>query len=346
MIVKSIKLKIYLEQSVLINVKTSNKQKLKQMLNKLFLLMMVVATATITSCTKDEEVIIPTELNIYETAKTNSELSSLVAAIEKAGLTDELSSASATLTVFAPTNAAFSAFLSANGFASLNDVPNDVLTSVLLNHVVNGKNVSTGLTTGYVKTLATFGATTSNLSLYVSTASGVTLNGISKVTTADVNASNGVIHIVDQVIGLPTVVTFAVSNPDFSSLVAALTRPDLTTDYVTILSGAGPFTVFAPNNAAFSSLLTELGVASLNDIDVATLEKVLNYHVVSGNVLAEDLTNGQIVPTLNGDSFTIGLTGGATITDINSRISNIIATDVQSSNGVIHVIDKVILPTL
>lgn len=316
------------------------------MRNRFFQFFMVmVASAVLTSCSKDDDTT-PAEQNIYQTAKTNPDLSSLVAAIDKAGLSDELSNSAASFTVFAPTNDAFSAFLSANGFNSLNDVPVDVLTSVLLNHVVDGKKMAADLTTGYVNTLATFGSTTSHLSLYVNTSAGVTLNGSSKVTAADVKASNGVVHVVDQVIGLPTVVTFAVSNPDFSTLVQALTRPDLSTDFVSILSGAGPFTVFAPTNAAFSALLTELGASSLDDIDAATLEKVLTYHVVSGNILAESLSNNQVVGTLNGDSFTIHLMSGAQIMDANDRTSNIIATDVQGSNGVVHVIDKVILPTL
>lgn len=307
--------------------------------------MVMVASAVLTSCSKDDDTT-PSEQNIYQTAKANPDLSSLVAAIDKAGLSDELSNSAASFTVFAPTNDAFSAFLSANGFNSLNDVPVDVLTSVLLNHVVDGKKMAADLITGYVNTLATFGSTTSHLSLYVNTSAGVTLNGSSKVTAADVKASNGVVHVVDQVIGLPTVVTFAISNPDFSTLVQALTRPDLSTDFVSILSGAGPFTVFAPTNAAFSALLTELGASSLNDIDATTLEKVLTYHVVSGNILAESLSNNQVVGTLNGDSFTIHLMSGAQIMDANDRTSNIIATDVQGSNGVVHVIDKVILPTL
>lgn len=316
------------------------------MRNRFFQFFMVmVASAVLTSCSKDDDTT-PSEQNIYQTAKANPDLSSLVAAIDKAGLSDELSNSAASFTVFAPTNDAFSAFLSANGFNSLNDVPVDVLTSVLLNHVVDGKKMAADLITGYVNTLATFGSTTSHLSLYVNTSAGVTLNGSSKVTAADVKASNGVVHVVDQVIGLPTVVTFAISNPDFSTLVQALTRPDLSTDFVSILSGAGPFTVFAPTNAAFSALLTELGASSLNDIDATTLEKVLTYHVVSGNILAESLSNNQVVGTLNGDSFTIHLMSGVQIMDANDRTSNIIATDVQGSNGVVHVIDKVILPTL
>jgi len=141
-----------------------------------------------------------------------------------------------------------------------------------------------------------------------------------------------------------TIVEIAQGNPNFSILVQALTRSDLSTNYATVLSGDGPFTVFAPTNAAFQALLTELGAGSLNDIPATTLEAVLKYHVVSGKVLAGSLTEGQEVTTLNGAKFTIGLTGGAKITDANARVSNITATDIEGTNGVIHVIDKVVLP--
>jgi len=312
---------------------------------KLFsLLMLFVVLGVMSSCKKDEDDDTDTSKNIVELAQGNSDLSSLVAAVQKAGLVDALSDESKNYTVFAPTNAAFSAFLSANGFASLDDVPVDVLTQILLNHVLSTEVKSTDISTGYVKTLATYGSTTSNISLYISTASGVKLNGGPMVTTADVEANNGVVHVIDAVIGLPVIPTFAVSNPEFSILVQALTRADLSANYATVLSGTGPFTAFAPTNAAFAALLTELGASSLDDIDAPTLEKVLTYHVVSGNVLAGSLTEGQTVTTLETGTFTIGLTGGAKITDENSRVSNIIATDVQGANGVIHAIDKVLLP--
>lgn len=302
------------------------------------------AVVSFSSCSEDDDDVIVEEQNIVELAQGNADLSSLVAAATRAGLVDELSDENANLTVFAPTNAAFSAFLTANGFASVDEVPVDLLTQILLNHVVGSELKAADLTTGYVSTLATFGATTANISLFVNTSGGVTLNGGAAVATADVDASNGVVHVIDEVIGLPTVVTFATSNPDFSILVQALTRQDLTTDFVEILSGSGPFTVFAPTNAAFAALLTELGVASLNDIPVATLEAVLTYHVVGANVRAAALSEGQVVTTLNGGTFTIGLTGGASITDENNRVANIVATDVQGANGVVHVLDKVILP--
>lgn len=303
------------------------------------LLLVAAAAFTFTACgDKDSG-----PENIVETAKDTESLSTLVAALQRADLVSALE-ADGPFTVFAPTNEAFNAFLQANGFANLEAVPVDVLKQVLLYHVVSGKVPSSAVTTGYVNSLATYANSTANLSLFANTASGVKIN-TATVTTADVDATNGVVHIIDQVLVPPTVVNHALNNPDFSTLVAALTRSDLGVDYVGTLSGAGPFTVFAPTNAAFTALLSELGAASLSAIDAATLNAVLQYHVVNGaNVRSSQLTNNQEVTTFGGGKFTIGLTGGAKITDARGRVSNIIAVDVQGTNGVVHAIDKVILP--
>ena len=287
-----------------------------------------------------------TPKSIYELASTDADLSNLKAAIDKAGLASTLS-ASGSFTVFAPSNAAFSQFLADNGFASLNDVPNATLKEILLNHVLASKVMAAQVTTGYVSTLAKGNASSAkNLSMYINTDSGVKINGISTVTKNDISASNGVIHKVDKVIGLPTVVTHALANPNFSSLVTALTRSDMP-NFAAILNGTSnsPFTVFAPTNAAFSSLLTELSLPNLGAVPTSTLENVLKYHFVAGaNVLSTDITNNMNVTTFQGGTFKITTTGGVKITDANNRVSNVIATDVQCSNGVIHAIDKVLLP--
>ncbi|MBK9335273.1 MAG: fasciclin domain-containing protein [Lewinellaceae bacterium] len=297
------------------------------------------ATLAFTACKDDDD----DPKNIVEVASANTDLSTLVAAVQRAGLVEALSGTDK-ITVFAPTNAAFASLLTSLGLTKLEDVPVDVLKNILLNHVVSGEVRSTALATGYVETLLPFGTTSSYLNNYVDLTSGVKIGG-SSVTTADVNASNGVVHIIDKVIVPPTVVNQALNNPNFSILVAALTRADLGVDYVTLLSGTGPFTVFAPTNAAFTALLAELGFADLNAIPAATLNAVLQYHVVNGaNVLSTQLTNQQVVTTFGGSTFKVDLTGGAKIVDGQNRISNIIATDVQGSNGVVHAIDKVILP--
>lgn len=314
------------------------------MKKRLFQLSLICFSLLFVSCSDDDD---DKQMTIADYVASSANYSSLKAALDRAGLTATLD-ASTSFTVFAPDNAAFSAFLEDNGFASLNDVPVGVLTEVLLNHVVVGVNRSSSLTTGYVKTLAKENTTDNEIDMYINTEDGVLINGQSSVVAADIDVSNGVIHAVDKVIGLPTVVTFATADATFSTLVAALTAdPGFT--YVTTLSSTtapAPFTVFAPTNTAFGNLLTELGANSLGDIPIPTVQATLNTHVIAGaNVLSSSLTNGMTVTTL-GDSFTINLGTSATFTDSNGRTGNIVVTDVQASNGVIHVVDKVILPQL
>ncbi len=308
--------------------------------------------AAFVSCSDDDDNNSESPQTIAEIAMENDDFSSLAAALDRAGLTATLNG-SGEFTVFAPTNAAFNTFLSANGFANLEAVPVNVLREVLLNHVVSGEVMSNELSTGYVKTLGKGSASATNtLSMYINTASGVVINGGASnggasVTTPDIDAENGVVHVVNAVIGLPTVVNHAIANPNFTSLVAALTRDDQP-DFAGILSGTGPFTVFAPTNAAFASLLTELSLPGLADVPQAVLENTLKYHVVAGaNVLSTNLTNNMMVETFQGQSFSVQLMGSsAQITDASNRVSAITATDVQASNGVIHVVDKVLLPAL
>ncbi|NNK88817.1 MAG: fasciclin domain-containing protein [Flavobacteriaceae bacterium] len=310
-------------------------------------------SALVLSCNNDDDNTPDPDPTIVELAQANPDLSTLVDALLLANedLVGLLSGGQ--FTVLAPTNAAFDAFLQDNGFANLEAVPVDLLTNVLKNHVLNGQ-VGSGVLlnagAGYTNTNAT-NADGDILSLYYNTSSGVQFNGGATVTTPDVGASNGVVHVVDAVIGLPTVVTFVTADPNFSTLTAALTRQDLTFDYVTTLSipngtSPAPFTVFAPDNTAFGDLLTELQVATLDDIPEPTLKATLDMHAVAmANVRASDLQQGQTVGTLGGD-ITISLDAGPQVIDANDRVSNITATDIQALNGVIHEVDKVILPPL
>jgi uncharacterized surface protein with fasciclin (FAS1) repeats len=313
-------------------------------MTKFFLsaLLLGAAILVVPAC-KDNDDTTPASNNILDVLKNDANLSSLVSALERADL-DQVFAGTDEYTLFAPSNAAFSQLLTDLGANSLNDIPVDVLTNVLLNHVVSGEKKAASLSTGYINSLLPFNGSSVNQSLFINTASGVKVNDAT-VTAADADASNGVVHTINKVMLPTTVVNQALNNPEFSTLVAALTRSDLGVDYVSILSGTGPFTVFAPTNAAFAALLTELGVPNLNAIPAATLNSVLQYHVVNGaNVRAENLTNGQVVTTFGGSTFTVGLTGGAKITDAKARVSNIIVTNVQANNGVVHAIDKVLLP--
>jgi len=131
-----------------------------------------------------------------------------------------------------------------------------------------------------------------------------------------------------------TVVDIAVSNPDFSILVEAVTKADL----AGALSADGPFTVFAPTNEAFETLFSQLGVDGIKDLTAEQLTPILTYHVVSGKVMSTDLSNTSVA-TLNGQKIKVDLSNGVKIND-----SKVVAADISGNNGVIHVIDKVLIP--
>jgi len=166
-------------------------------------------------------------------------------------------------------------------------------------------------------------------------------NRTSKIIVTDLEASNGVVHAIDRVI-LPAnrnIVETALGLPDFSILVEAVVAADLQG----ALSGTGPFTVFAPTNAAFAALLGELGVTKDQLLaNKPLLTQVLTYHVLGSRVLKAEVPVGTPVATLQGQTLTV--TPALAIQDQRGRSANIVATDVLTSNGVIHVIDKVILP--
>jgi transforming growth factor-beta-induced protein len=287
-----------------------------------------------------DRVILPTDKDIVDIAAGNPEFSILVAAVKAAGLVDTLKSAGP-FTVFAPTNDAFAALLQELNLTAEQLLANKpLLTQVLTYHVLASRSLASSLTDGLASATVQgqpvkFKKTESGLSII--DARGRTSN----VVIANVQASNGVIHAIDRVI-LPTdknLVQLAVATPALSILVEAVLAAELQG----VLSGPGPFTVFAPTNDAFVALLGELHVTKAALLaDKALLSKVLTYHVVPAQVLSSGIPFGQPVASVQGQTFTIGK--DLLITDANGRKSKIVATDVAASNGVVHVIDRVILP--
>lgn len=304
------------------------------------IILAVLGLVTLTSCKEDT----PDPQNIAELAADTDDLSSLVEALNQTGLISAFEGTNAQ-TVFAPTNQAFQDLLDSNpSWNSLSDIDNATLTSVLLFHVVEGSVKAADLSNTYVNTLSE-GPNDEAISLQVNVDGGVTFNGATSPITTDIEASNGVVHTINSVMLPPNVVTLASNNSDFSSLVAALTRSDLTTDYLSILNGDGPFTIFAPTNQAFQDLLdSNADWNSLEDIPVATLEAVLNYHVVSGaNVQSRELSDDQNISSLGG-TLTVDLSSGAALETSSEQTVEIVLTDVQGTNGVVHVINKVLIP--
>ncbi len=299
-------------------------------------LMLGLVTTSFFSC-KDDEDPTPEPQNITEVVVAGDDFSDLEIALTRANLTSTLEGAGP-FTVFAPTNAAFD-----KAGIDVNTVDVATLTDVLLYHVLGNASIkSTDLQDGqtYASTAAEAGPNGEQLSILIEkTGSAVKVNGSANVSSADVSATNGVIHVIDNVLLPLNVVGHAAANTNFTSLVGALGAAD--GDLVNVLSGTGPFTVFAPLNSAFDEIATVTA-----GLTTEQLAKVLTYHVVSGNVVKNDLSNGMLVTTVNGGTFTVNISGNTvTLTDAGGGVSTVLLTDVQATNGVIHVLDKVIIPS-
>lgn len=305
----------------------------KSRFNLIPILFLFLGLTILTSCEDDDEMMDKEmEKTIVDVAAEAGTFNVLIQAAQKAGLADFLTTEQ-NITVFAPTDAAFMALLSDLGASSLDDIPVATLTDILLYHVIGSKAMSTDLASGYYPTLSM--SNDNYISMYVMVDGGVSINKNTMVTAADIEADNGVIHVVDKVILPPSVVNIALDNDNFSTLVSAVVKAGL----VDVLNGSGPFTVFAPTNAAFDALFTALNISGIEDLTAEQLTPILTYHVVSGNVLSTGLSNGM-VPTLSGENtISVDLTSGVKINE-----SNVVAADIQGANGVVHVIDKVLLP--
>ncbi len=296
---------------------------------------------------------------IVDVAAGTDGFSTLVAAVQAAGLVDTLNS-DGPFTVFAPTDDAFAAALESLGITAdelLADT--DTLTSILTYHVIAGEVPSSDVVTLDGQSVETVNGATVDITVDGDT---VMVNDAT-VTAVDVEASNGVIHVIDTVLLPPaddemtedgmseegmteddmsesaTIVDVAVEAGIFSTLVAAVQAAGL----VDTLNSDGPFTVFAPTDDAFAAALESLGITAdelLADTD--TLTSILTYHVIAGEVPSSDVVtlDGQSVETVNGATVDITVDGDTVM--VND--ATVTAVDVEASNGVIHLIDTVLLP--
>jgi len=315
-------------------------------------------TAALAACGDDDNTANPDApagpVSIVATAQATPELSTLVAAVQFAsdnGDLVKLLSDPGTLTVFAPTNAAFDALAveltgtpGATGAALLTAANKPLLRTVLRYHVLTSEVPASAIPFGRAIT----SAEGSVFKIDSGTPPIITdgRNRTARITATDIEASNGVVHLIDKVI-LPankniveTAQALAAANPaQFTILVDAVVAANL----AGTLSGTGPFTVFAPTDAAFAALLTELGVTREALLaDTALLTRVLTYHVVAGRVLKADVPIGTPITTVETGTFTVS--ASLRITDERGRMAGIAATDTFATNGVIHVIDRVLLP--
>ncbi|GAB5556036.1 MAG: fasciclin domain-containing protein [Schleiferiaceae bacterium] len=318
-------------------------------------LMMIAALALgFTACDDDDDIVdngMPaTQKTIAEIAIADGNFTILVDALTRTGLDEVVADADQDLTVFAPTDAAFMDLLTELNMSSLDEVEmalgTDGLKNVVLYHVLGKEVTSSMVATGYVTTQA-MNSSMDNLSFYMNTSNGVMINDRATVTTVDIDASNGVIHVIDKVILPVTLYDLLSYNDNYSSLVAALGVADGGLDALLSDNSEGPFTLFAPDNDAFGDLLMDLQLADLNALVGALgtdgVADVLTYHVVTGNVNSDEVPTGN-VPTVNGANIMISVDNGVSITDMNGGMSMVTEVDIQGTNGVVHAIDAVLLP--
>jgi transforming growth factor-beta-induced protein len=276
----------------------------------------------------------PELLDIVDTAVADGRFTTLVAAVQAAGLVDALKG-EGPLTVFAPTDDAFAALPEGTVESLLLAENLEQLKSILLYHVVEGKVMAadvTGLTAA---------PTLLGKDLAVKVDMGSVYINESKVIITDVVTSNGVIHVIDAVLLPPAdmmdIVDTAVADGRFTTLATALDKAGL----IETLKGEGPFTVFAPTDDAFALLPAGTVENLLLEENLEQLKNILLYHVVSGKVMAADVVNLTSADTVQGSSVSIKVENGTVY--LNDTIM-VIITDVEASNGVIHVIDAVLIP--
>jgi len=276
----------------------------------------------------------PAGPTITDIATDTDSLSTLTAALAATGLNSTLANATfGPVTVFAPNNDAFDEL----GQETINSLLSntEVLTNVLLYHVVDGELERRDLTDGNVKALngdeievdrGLFGF-------------WVRLNGDTRIRSFDNLASNGVVHIINKVLVPPSDIVLTATLTGFPTLVKALTD----TNQASALQGTGPFTVFAPTEEAFD----DLGRDALASLDPAVLTQILLYHVVGGEeVLADDLRSGDTYKTLEGSEITVNRECRVIVFCrfvLNDDVE-FVSTDLKATNGVIHAIDKVLIP--
>ena len=315
---------------------------------KLFRLhyLLMLAVLSLISCDDDDDLypqLGDDPRNINEIVSQTAELSTLSQALEQVNL-DSVFSSTTTYTLFAPSNAAF-------GDMDMSSFYDEELENILLNHTLSTTTAdfSSTFTTGYTPTMAT-GPNGNNLSLYVDTEGDLRLNGTAGLVSGsfDIGSTNGVLHVIDNVLAPPTVVDHVKANPNFSMLAEALVLADLedALSFNDEENEAYPLTVFAPTNAAFESFMMQLngafGWTSLSEVPTEILQEVLMYHVVTGsNTLAPTISGTEQV-TMQGASFLID--DNAVIQDGSYDTAGFTITDIQGVNGVVHGVDKVLIP--
>lgn len=312
-------------------------------INKLAILLVIALT--VFSCDEDDKIYpVTNEIKSISDILAENNLSIFEEALTLVEANATINVNDGNHTVYAPTNEAFNALFSKLGVTSLDEIDN--LETLILYHIREARipEFSNNLTTGYIDMLAT-DPTGNNLSLHINTEDdGLLLNGTASTVEGlyDLGATNGIVHTINTVLIPPMIPDVAEANSDYSTFVSAIKQVALEET----LRGEGPFTVFVPTNIAFTSFMqavqSELGYASLSEVPEDLLKPVLEYHIIKDeNSLIGDM-NGQEKVTVQGETIAIN---GTVIDDKSEVDANVTLSDIQMVNGIVHVIDRVLLTT-
>ncbi len=319
----------------------------------------VALVSVFSACKKEDPYSVTPLKNVVELTVEDPDLDLLEAAVVKAGLATALADLTKQYTVFAPSDAAFVAYLGSQTAGAIKDEAGakaaiEAITATstpidlnLLKKILQYHVLTTAIASGSIQTKDNVETSTlSTDKMYISkkSATEISVNG-AKVTKADIgssNGSNGIIHIMDKVI-LPVtgdIVATATAAPNLKLLVAAIKRAEL----VTTLQGSGPFTVFAPTDDAFKAAGYD-SEAKINAATKEALAKILTYHVVPTSRAYSSLLTAGDVTTVQGGKVTVALTGGVTVKGAqNPSPAKVSLADITATNGVVHVVDTVLLP--
>jgi transforming growth factor-beta-induced protein len=285
-----------------------------------FVLSATLSLGLFTAC-DDDDVDIRSDpgLDIVQIASASPDLEVFTASLQRAGLTGALSG-TGPYTVFAPTDEAFDRLTA----GTLEGLSEDQLETILLYHVVDGRFEEDALQDGTILMNAGYTA-------FLDVNGDTEINDV-EIIDSDITASNGVIHVIDEVLLPPDIIRALELADDFDDLLSALDRADLTNT----LRGQGPFTVFAPTDDAFDELPDDL----IDDLSDQQLRDVLLYHVIDARVLSTDLSAGAVETMLDGEEVEVELSAG----DVRIQGARVLLPDIRTTNGVIHVIDTVLQP--
>ena len=278
--------------------------------------------------------------------RDNPDYSILSTAIEQIGFSAALDNPSS-YTFFAPDNNAFTRYLQSLGISDVRNISTGLLTQIIQYHMLSGRRDRSELNTGYTMALAREFASQGNVHMYITKSENtIRINNTVEITSGNIQTTNGTILKVSEVIALPTIATFIESDPELAGLAEVISRE--TDNKVFELLGLidRDFTFLAPNNAAFDAVLTELEYATIDAVPEAELVNILENHIHPNDIKRQNkLTDNLMMVMKNENNVTVSNANSIEFIDENQRNSRLLTANIQAWNGVIHMVDKVLLPS-